>query len=571
MNYLSFDIETTDLNIWYCELQMCSWDDNGKIGYWVKGTPFPKDIERKLKDERVLKIVHSFQFDGPVFRQKTGIHIRNVHDTEVNEQVILGGRGNPWKDSGLAVTLQRRFGIHLEKETRDSFIGYKGPITQKQIKYGVGDIKHLYRLYKAQLKDIEEMELETVSNLENRTVEVTAEMRYNGIQFDEQFWIDLAEENTREYEKLIKKLPKCVKNWGSEKQVKKYFKDKHGIVIETYDEFPDVKNKELDTFKEARQYYKAVTSYGLGFLNRNKKKGKAAAYLSVVDPDGRIRPGYNQIVDTGRYSMSKPTLHNIPAKRKGRHRLAFIAKKGCKLVNGDFTGQELGIIAIGSGEQSWIQAMLKGHDVHSVMAEKIYSDWHQAGSKGCKFPFKCECPKHTERRRPAKDLNFGLAYGKGVVAFARDMELTKSEAFGIVRKYKRTIPRVTSWLESNGTFAVKNGYSKTLPPFNRIRFLLGEDWKVRNQGKNSPIQGSGADMMKLAMCLMYEYIYKHRLQDKIKMVMTLHDEVLTECVNASTKNWRLKMKELMEEAAMVITKLRVITTEPEIMERWQPK
>src|SRR5690606_15471729 len=123
-------------------------------------------------------------------------------------------------------------------------------------------------------------------------------------------------------------------------------------------------------------------------------------------PDGRIRPSYNQIVDTGRYSCSKPNLQNQPA--FGLHRFAYIAKAGYLLVGGDFSGQELGVIAAGSQEKLWMDALRNNHDLHSVMANKMYPDWLKKGvmAKGCKFPFKCDCPEHLKRRRPAKDLNF---------------------------------------------------------------------------------------------------------------------------------------------------------------------
>lgn len=570
-DYISFDMETTGLDMCGDAIHFFTYDYNGETGLvimrpdLVTKPQIPKHIERALRSKKVKKIIQSSQFDIPFFRMKTGIHLTNIWDTQVMEQVIRAGRGNPWHDSDLHVALERRKIAKLDKTIRDSFIGYWGPILKEQKSYGIMDIKYLYQYAMQQIKDLIKDGLQNVAALENFTCEVTAELRYNGIKFDEQFWIDLAEENLKEYQKRIDALPKQVSNWNSEKQIKTYFWEEHGIKIESLSDLPEVKNSVLDKFKFAREKVADVNTYGLNFLFRDKKK----RLKRLVDPDVRVRPSYNQIVDTGRYSCSKPNLQNQKAKSK--HRLAFMAEDGTILVVGDFTGQELGVIAAGSRDPVWLEALGKGHDLHSVMADKMYHNWKEMGDKGCKFPFKCDCKKHKELRRPAKDLNFGLSYGKQAAAFARDMGIPLKEAYSIIRKWKRPIRKVVNWLDTNGAYAVKHKHIRTLEPFRRIRYLDEVDWRRRNQGMNTPIQGSGADMMKLAMCMIYSYIYDQGLQKDIKLVLTVHDELLTECKKSLSKPWAKVMKFLMERSAIVITKEKLVTTEPEIMERWKPK
>lgn len=578
-NYISFDIESTGLDIYKDEIHFVTWDYNGKEGYaiirsdlckdWNK--VIPKKIVEALESQEVTTIIHSSQFDVPMFRLKTGIHIRNIWDTCITELVLLGGlyEKSMWEDSALAVCLWERFGIKMDKTIRDTFIDYWGLITDKQIGYGLKDIRYLKRLALAQLDQAKEDKLEQVVKLENLTCEVTAELRYNGIEFDEEFWKDLAEENLKEYKKRIAALPKKVKNWNSTPQVKKYFLEEHDILIPSYKDLPNIriKNKVLEQFKEARELYASTTTFGLKFLKRKHKKRKEQ--YDIFDPDGRIRGSYQQVMETGRYSSSDPNLQNQPS--KGKHRNAFVPAKGFRFVVGDFTGQELGVIAAGSKEPVWINAMRKNHDIHSVMADKIYTDWRKIGDKKCKFPFKCDCPKHKEKRRPAKDLNFGLAYGKGAAAFALEQNIELREAYKIIRTYKRSIPKVNSWLEGNGNFAVRFGWIRTLAPFKRIRYVQGEDWKKRNRGKNSPIQGSGADMMKLAMCMIFDYIYENNLQEIIRMVLTVHDELLTECKTKYCNSWAKVMKYFMEEAAMFITIEKLVTTDPEVMDKWEIK
>ena len=570
--YISFDIETTGLDIYKDDIHFATWSLNGKEGHCImrpdlKPSKLPKEVVKALEDKDTTVIIHSSQFDAPMLRLKTGIHIRNIWDTQVVQKVILGGvfEIDEWKDVALSYVL-KKYGIaDLEKETRESFIGYRGPITKGQLEYGYKDIRYLKKLADLQLKRAIKDDLVNTVKLENLTCEVTAELRYNGIEFDEQYWLDLAEENQREQQRRLKRLPKEVDNWNSPAQVKKFFKEKHDIEISSYEDIPDIKNKDLDNFKHFRDIYSSVTKYGFGFLKRTYKGRKEE--LDTVDPDGRIRGNYNQVLDTGRYSISNPPLQTLPA--KGLHRFAFIARKGYTLCVGDFTGQELGVIAAGSKEPVWIDAMLKGHDIHSVMAAKIYSDWHQIADKKCSFPFKCKCPEHQRLRRPAKDLNFGLAYGKGAESFAIESGMSLNEAYRIIRKYKAFIPRVIKWLENNGNFAVRHGWIRTLEPFRRLRYVLGEDWKKRNRGKNTPVQGSGADMMKLSMCMIYDYIYENNLD--IKLVLTVHDELLTEVHKKMAEKWRVTMKFFMEEASMFITGDKLVTTDPEIMDRWKPK
>ena len=575
--YLSLDIETSNLDMTTGTVHIVTYDFNGSLGHFMlqkesarKGDKvgIPKEIAAALKDPNVTKIIHSSQFDLPYLRMKTGIHIRNVWDTQLMELIILAGvyKENPYIDSSLANTLKRRKIARLNKKIRTSFIGYKGRLTDEQVDYALGDIEYLHTLALAQLKDIKKMDLVNVAKLENLDAEVTAEMRYNGIEFDEKMWREIAKENEAELKRRLKALPKEVDNWNSPKQVKEYFLKKHGIKIKTYKELHKLglDNPIMEKFKHMQSMTKAVSSYGIGFLTTHDRYKNS---WPTVNKDGRIRAGYTQIIETGRYSMNSPNLQQLPA--KGRHRECFMSRKGYSLVVGDFTGQELGVIAAGSKDPTWIEPMKLGHDIHSVMAAKIFPDWKQVGLKDCKFPLKCDCPEHKKRRRPAKDLNFGLAYGKGAESFAEESGMKLRDAYKIIRKYKGSIPKIVKWLESNGRFAIKNGWIRTLPPFGRLRKVIGEAWKKRNRGMNSPVQGSGADMMKLAMCMIYCYIYDNNLD--VKMVLTVHDELLTEAKDGEAFTWKKIMRFFMEEAAMFITGDKIVTTRPEIMKRWKPK
>src|SRR5690606_23856203 len=302
-----------------------------------------------------------------------------------------------------------------------------------------------------------------------------------------------------------------------------------------------------------------ISKYGSGWLT-NKQD------YPTIHTDGRVRSSFSQIVSTGRYSNENPNLQQLPGKTK--HRNAFIPSKGCKFVIGDYTGQELGIMAVGAGEKVWIKAMERGDDIHSVMGQVLHGEekWKSLAEKGCTFPKKCNCKEHKAIRRPVKDLNFGLAYGKGPDALAEDMEMRVRDARKLIRKYKSKIPAITKWLDKNGKNGVYSKEAFTLPPFERRRELKmePEEWRRRNQGKNTPVQGTGGDILKLALVLMYKYIRDNDLEDTVWIVLCVHDEIITECTAEYAETWRKEMKEIMEIASTYVTKYHVIKTDPEV-------
>lgn len=366
------------------------------------------------------------------------------------------------------------------------------------------------------------------------------------------------------------KLPKGI-NWNSPAQVKKFFMQK-GIAISGYSELEDVYlatgNKMLGDFIYARELHKAVTSYGKNWFAEG-----------FVDGDGRIRSSINQIINTGRMSMSEPNLHQLPGegnvdpkhkrvielvtggknnKLKWRHREAFIPAVGCRFVIGDFSGQEIGVMAAASGEKLWINALLRGDDVHGLTASMIdASDWKAGTLKGCKFPKKCECPVHKGLRKNAKINNFMMAYGGGADRLAENTGMNKLQARAYVGAHRRALPRLTNYLEKNGRKALETGVAYSASPYKRRRVLRAEEnWQIINQGKNTPIQAAGADMLKLAII---------SLPESLPMVVNIHDEIVLEVPAKQAKQAAKILKQVMEQAADYVTGIKgLIKVEPRI-------
>lgn len=563
MKHIGLDIETIGLKPFNGTIWMLGIQDGAKSHIFhncngMRRSDVPAWAIKMLEDPNVCKIIHSGGFDIPYVELVLNIKIRNVEDTRAYETVIQGTNvSRSTKDekikarysASLKYTLTR-YGFPVpDKEITKQFIDRPlgVPITKEEVKYLIGDIKYLIPLRKAQEYILKRDGLWELALLESKTVEGIARMRVRGIGFNSELWAAIAARNQKEFDKRMRRLPKEVSNWNSEKQVKKYFRDNGICNIETYDQLEELyestKNKVLGDFINARELHKTVTSYGMNWFTEG-----------FVDGDGRVRSDFEPIVDTGRMSSNSPNLQNLPTLKKipvyGDHRRAFIPARGHVFVIGDFTGQELGVMAAGANERIWIEAMLRGDDIHSVVASLLYAqDWEAATKRKCKFPQKCDCPQHLILREQAKTLNFMLAYGGGPGKFSAKTGVSMFDAKVIISKYKRIIPKLTKWLERNGQDAVNNGESYSASPYRRRRVIIGgEEWRLRNQGKNSPIQGAGADMLKLAFVSLMEAPYA--------VVLLVHDEIILEVPKAQAAKASKVLKSLMEQAADYITGIK---------------
>lgn len=611
---IGFDIETTGLNFVSKKLISIQVSD-GKNHYFMdmrKQSIEP--LHRILEDRNVIKIIHNSSFDAAFIAWHFKVFIRNIWDTRLAETVIIGiGTINDElirmliykygmfksKDeilakygSSLKSALKRHKLANLNKEVVKTFLTLgDGPIEDQQVNYGLDDVRYLIPLREKQIKALTKLNNMEVANLEMQVAEVTYRMRVNGINFDTKHWNKLAKMNQTVVDEIEGKLNKLAKgkvsNWNSPKQVKDYF-NSIGIPLNSFSELHTAKSqrkehlsgksKALDLFISLRENVKYVNTYGLPWYKVDYSKDEKDE--NVIGPDGRVRCDFNQLIDTGRFSSSKPNLQQLPSNKyfviNHSHRRSFIPTKGYKFVAGDFSGQELGLMAAGSGEPTWIQMIMEGKDVHSHIASTyIFKDEWEAGTeKGCVFKShqqQCKCKLHKQYRQFSKTLTFGLPYGKQPPTIAEDLGISVYEAQVMLSKFKEAAPRLMKWLQMNADHAVKNYEIRTLAPFNRRRNLVlePESWRRRNKGYNTPIQGSGGDMLKLAMVNAQKYIDDHKYPARI--LLCIHDEILTECISSKAKEWSKILKQCMEDAAMVITKQKLVKVEPTITMHWLDK
>jgi DNA polymerase I len=244
----------------------------------------------------------------------------------------------------------------------------------------------------------------------------------------------------------------------------------------------------------------------------------------------------------------------------------------------------LNVIAYGSQDPVWLEALKKNQDLHSVCASLVYGDkWIDAAKDDCayiKSKAKCNCPEHKNLRTKVKTVNFGLAYGMGPNKLADTLEISLGEAKELIERYFKVFPNIGSFLTKLEKFGVKYGYARTYPPYNRRRWfsewfngigaepsLKGISGTIGRAAKNTPIQGSSADMTKLALVFIRDFIRKNNVP--VKIVMTVHDQIDTVCSCEYAETWRVKMTELMEEAAIKVIPNGLLKAETNISECWE--
>lgn len=605
---LAIDFEFKQLPLQGNVIWSLTWSYDGKRATTISNPngltrkEFPKDLIRDLESEKVLKIVHNAIVEGSILLYFFKIRIRNVWCT-MNVETIIQGVALPkikkknrypeeerlFKKHGVALDyVLPRYGLgELDKVIREGFVDRPIGIafTKKELRYMVDDVLPLIKLQRMQEYILRRDDLMAVALLENAYVEKRILAKVRGLGFDRKIWRHVATTNKREFDRRISLLPIDVENWNSEKQVKAYFRRSFNIDIPTYkSNDPNVddldslylktRNPILGDFILARELHKSATSYGLNWFEPNDKG------FYYIDNDDRIRADVTQIIETGRTSMNNPNLQQLPGfgrkdyehekvleilyklsgnvKAKPQHRRAFVPSKGNIFGIGDFSGQELGIMAAASQEKLWLDTMLRGDDVHSMTASILYAaEWDKGFAKGCSFPKKCSCPNHVTPRERAKILNFMLAYGGGATRFSKATGLSILDSKITIARYKRIIPNLTRYLDRNGRNALNTGESYSADPYRRRRVLRGEtEGRIINQGKNNPIQAAGANMLKLAAI---------SIPDKYYCPLEIHDEIILDVPKAQGKEAIVMLKSVMERSADYITGIKgLIKVKPKL-------
>ena len=527
---LALDTETTGTDPMDAELVGMSFSITENQAFYV---PVPaereeaikiiREFEPVFKNEKSLKVGQNIKYDMLVL-QNYGIEVRGkLFDTMVAHYVLQPElRHNMDYLAEIYLHYQT---IHIEE-----LIGPKGK-GQKNMRDLSPQEVYLYACEDAdvtlKLKNILEQELKKNDaeklfyEIEMPLVPVLVNIESNGVRLDTEALKQSSEHFTtrlQSIEKEIYTLAEGEFNIASPKQVGEILFDKLKIV----EKAKKTKTGQYVTSEEVLESLRNKHDIIGKILEYRGLKKLLSTYIDalpqLINPKtGRIHTSFNQTVTaTGRLSSSNPNLQNIPIRDEdGKEiRKAFIPDDGCSFFSADYSQIELRIMAHLSEDKNMIDAFLSGYDIHAATAAKIY-----------KVDIK-EVP--ADMRRKAKTANFGIIYGISVFGLAERMNVDRKEAKELIDGYFETYPQVKSYMDKSIQVAREHGYVETI--FHRKRFL--PDINSRNavvrgyaerNAINAPIQGSAADIIKVAMARIYERFKAEGL--KAKMILQVHDEL----------------------------------------------
>ncbi|MCS3290176.1 DNA polymerase I [Bacteroides fragilis] len=527
---LALDTETTGTDPMDAELVGMSFSITENQAFYVpvpaereEAIKIVREFEPVFKNEKSLKVGQNIKYDMLVL-QNYGIEVRGkLFDTMVAHYVLQPElRHNMDYLAEIYLHYQT---IHIEE-----LIGPKGK-GQKNMRDLSPQEVYLYACEDAdvtlKLKNILERELKKNDaeklfyEIEMPLVPVLVNIESNGVRLDTEALKQSSEHFTtrlQSIEKEIYTLAEGEFNIASPKQVGEILFDKLKIV----EKAKKTKTGQYVTSEEVLESLRNKHDIIGKILEYRGLKKLLSTYIDalpqLINPKtGRIHTSFNQTVTaTGRLSSSNPNLQNIPIRDEdGKEiRKAFIPDDGCSFFSADYSQIELRIMAHLSEDKNMIDAFLSGYDIHAATAAKIY---------------KVDIKKVTaDMRRKAKTANFGIIYGISVFGLAERMNVDRKEAKELIDGYFETYPQVKSYMDKSIQVAREHGYVETI--FHRKRFL--PDINSRNavvrgyaerNAINAPIQGSAADIIKVAMARIYERFKAEGL--KAKMILQVHDEL----------------------------------------------
>lgn len=527
---VSIDTETTSTDAISAELVGLSFSVEEKKAFYVA---VPANYEEALKivqifkplyeSDKIMKIGQNIKYDYEVLT-KYGVTLQGkMFDTMIAHYLIQPELHHNM--DYMAETLLGYQTIHIEE-----LLGPKGK-KQKNMRdlsptdiyeYAAEDADITLRLKNVLEPRLKELGVEELFwNIEMPLVRVLADMELNGVCLDTEALQDTSKiftERMKQYEQEIYKEAGEEFNISSPKQVGDILFGK----LQIMDKPKKTKTGQYVTSEEVLQSLESKSPIVRNILNYRGMKKLLSTYIDalpkLINPrTGHIHTSFNQaLTATGRLSSSDPNLQNIPVRTDdGKEiRKCFIPEKGCLFFSADYSQIELRIMAHLSEDENMMEAFREGHDIHRATAAKI---WH------------VYIDKVTDaQRKKAKQANFGIIYGITTYGLAQRMDIPNGEAKELIEGYFRTFPKVQAYMEHAKEVARAKGYAETL--FHRRRYLA--DINSRNatvrgfaerNAINAPIQGTEADIIKVAMVRIWERFKKEGIRSK--MILQVHDEL----------------------------------------------
>jgi DNA polymerase I len=504
-----------------------------------------KLLESLFENESITKVAHNYKFDKLIL-ENAGISLKGpVFDTMVAGYLL---------DSAQRLKMDSLSKKYLDYEPIpiEKLIG-KGraqksmaDIPFSEIKdYACEDADITFRLFNILKKKLDEDQLlEIAETLEFPLIDVLAKMELNGVHIDtgmlEKFSKELTEDLIKLEETIFEKTEEEF-NLNSPQQLGHVLFEKMKLPAGKKTKTGQYSTSESVLSKLAMEY--EVPSLVLDYRSLSKLRSTYVDALPklVNQETGRIHTDFNQTVAaTGRLSSSNPNLQNIPIRtERGREiRKAFVPEEGFKMLAADYSQVELRVIASISGDENMIEAFKNGEDIHARTAREIFG----------LDSLEEVTPDH---RRKAKEVNFGIPYGVSAYGLASRLGISNTEGKEMIEQYFERFPGIKSYIDETVAFAKENGYVATLLGRRRyIPDINSRNWNVRGFAErtaiNMPIQGTAADIIKLAMIDIHNYLEEERFASR--MLLQVHDELIFEIADEEAGELPDRIKELMENA-----------------------
>ncbi len=560
-----FDTETTGLDYFALDLVGMSFSVKEGEAYYV---PVPDNYEEAkkiahhfkplLESKTQIKIGQNVKFDMLVFR-RYDIHVSlPVYDTMVAHYLV-----EPDLKHGMDYLSETYLGytpVHIEE-----LIGKKGKnqgtmrdvALEKISDYAAEDADITLQLKHKISPMVDQQELNRVlEEIEHPLIEVLADMEYEGVKIDEAFLKIYSKELEADMLKVrdeIHAMAGMDFNLDSPKQL--------GDVLFGHLKLPFEGKKtstgQLSTNEDALQAlskHHPIAEKILDYREFTKLKSTYVDSLPLLinKKTGRVHSTFRQAVAaTGRLSSDNPNLQNIPIRteRGQRVRKAFIPRdENHILVSADYSQIELRIVAALSGDENMLDAFVKNIDIHTATAAKVYGVALDAVTK--------------EMRYKAKSVNFGIIYGQGAFGLVENIGVSRSEAKEIIENYFKQFPKIKEYMNYNIGFAREKGYVQTIKGRRRyLKDINSRNFTVRGFAErnaiNSPVQGSAADLIKLAMIDIHREFKKQKL--KSKMTLQVHDELVFDAHRDEVEQIKPIIAEKMKNAIKLKVPIEVET------------
>ena len=509
---------------------------------WAAALPVLKGI---LKDERILKVGQNIKYDAEVLK-KHGVDLNGIHfDTMIASYVI-----NPGIRQHNLDYLAQHYLNHKMVSFEDvvgkgkNARSFSEVEIEKACEYSCEDADITFRLMGILDEKLRSEKNEPLFyDLEMKLLPVLMDMEYAGIKIDTAFFTEMSgrfAEQLQEIEREIYEEVGMEFNINSPQQLGHVLFEKLQLPVQKKTRKTKNYSTDVKVLKKLSLLPHKTPKLLLRYRTLSKLKSTYLdALIKMINSStGRVHTSFNQtITATGRLSSSNPNLQNIPIRGdEGREiRKGFMAEEGCKLLSADYSQVELRVFAHYSKDSSFLQAFERDEDIHAATASEI-----MGVARGLVT---------EDMRRVAKAINFGIIYGMGSQRLSEELGIDHKAAKNYIDTYYNRYQGVVRYREEMINMAREKGYVTTL--FNRRRYLPDihhAQQRIRAEAErmaiNTPIQGTAADLIKMAMINIHSRLKRENLRSR--MVLQVHDELLFEVPEGEVDLVRTMVKEEME-------------------------